>query len=173
MKITEKITDETLQYNINRKTAKISALSLDKTDKNEYLTGDEIFPSDQIQIIKQAEFICSPLGKTFERQAKTIENQGWSSWDFTNVPTNKALLSIKRFILNKRLNPEALNELKRIGEQEQKVNRKQRLYKEYEKHDSIKFKTIQTFLNAAKSSIITMYMINDEQNQLAKKNQGT
>ena len=81
--------------------------------------------------------------------------------------------SIKFFILNKKLNPEALDELKRIGKQEQKVNRKQRLYKGYEKHDSTKYKTIQTFWDAVKSNIITMYRIYDEQNQLAKKNQRT
>ena len=27
-------------------------------------------------MIEQAKFICSPLGKAFEKQAKTIEDQG-------------------------------------------------------------------------------------------------
>ena len=37
------IIDEKLQYNINREIAKISALSLGKIDKYEYLTGEEIY----------------------------------------------------------------------------------------------------------------------------------
>ena len=35
----------------------MSALSLGKIDKYEYLTGEEILPSNQKQIIKQAKFI--------------------------------------------------------------------------------------------------------------------
>ena len=31
---------------------------------------------DQSRIIKQAKFTCSPLGKAFEKQIKTIEDQG-------------------------------------------------------------------------------------------------
>ena len=33
-------------------------------------------PSNQKQTIKQAKFIYSPLGKAFEKQVKTIEDQG-------------------------------------------------------------------------------------------------
>ena len=65
-----------LQYDINREAAKISALSSDKIDKYEYLTGEEILPSNQQQIIEQAKFTYSPLGKAFEKQTKTIEDQG-------------------------------------------------------------------------------------------------
>ena len=39
-------------------------------------TGEEILPSNQQQIIEQAKFAYSPLGKDFEKQTKTIENQG-------------------------------------------------------------------------------------------------
>ena len=39
----------------------------------EYFTGEEILPSNQTQIIEQAKFAYSPLGKTFEKQTKTIE----------------------------------------------------------------------------------------------------
>ena len=41
-----------------------------------YLTGEEILPSDQSRIIEQARFTYSALGKAFEKQIKTIENQG-------------------------------------------------------------------------------------------------
>ena len=40
MTIDAKIREEKLQYDINRKAAKISALSASKFDKNEYFTGE-------------------------------------------------------------------------------------------------------------------------------------
>ena len=76
MTIDDQIRDEKLQYDINREAAKISALSSKKFGKYEYLTGEEILLSDQKQIIKQAKFTYSPLGKAFEIQIKTIEDQG-------------------------------------------------------------------------------------------------
>ena len=76
MTIEDQIKDEELQYDINREAAKISALSSGKIDKYEYLTGEEILPSNQQQIIQQAKFNYSPLGKAIEKQIKTIEDQG-------------------------------------------------------------------------------------------------
>ena len=76
MTIEDQIKDEKLQYDINREAAKISASSSGKIDKYEYLTGEEILPSNQRQIIEQAKFTYSPLGKAFEKQTKTIEDQG-------------------------------------------------------------------------------------------------
>ena len=76
MTIEDQIKDEKLQYDINREAAKISALSSGKLDKYEYLTGEEILPSNQQQIIQQAKFNYSPLGKALEKQRKTIEDQG-------------------------------------------------------------------------------------------------
>ena len=52
MTIEDQIRDEKLQYDINRESAKISALSSGKTDKYEYLTGEEILLSNQQQIIE-------------------------------------------------------------------------------------------------------------------------
>ena len=73
----DKIRDEKLQYDINREAAKISTLSSGKIGENEcYLTGEEILPSDQRRVIEQAKFTYSPLGKAFEKQIKTIEDQG-------------------------------------------------------------------------------------------------
>ena len=66
---------ENVQYNINREVAKISALSSGKIDKYEYLTGEEILPSDQSKIIEQAKSTNSQLVKTFEIQIKAIENK--------------------------------------------------------------------------------------------------
>ena len=72
----DKIRDEKLQYDINREAEKISVLSSGKIDKYEYLTSNEILPSDQSRIIEQAKFTLSPLSKAFEKQIKTIEDQG-------------------------------------------------------------------------------------------------
>ena len=76
MTIDDQIKDKKLQYNMNREAAKIFALSSGKTEKYEYLMGEEIFPSNQKQIIEQDKFIYYPLGKAFEKQTKTIEDQG-------------------------------------------------------------------------------------------------
>ena len=72
----DKIRDEKLQYDINREAAKISALSSDKIHKYEYLNGEDILLTNKQQIIEQAKFTYSPLGKAFEKQIKTIEDQG-------------------------------------------------------------------------------------------------
>ena len=76
MTINDQIKDEKLQYNINREAAKISALSSGKLQKYEYLTGEDILPSTQQQILKQTKFTYSPLGRAFDKQIKTIEDQG-------------------------------------------------------------------------------------------------
>ena len=76
MTIEDQITDGKLQYDVNREAAKIPALLSGKTDKYEYLTGEEILPFNQKQIMEQAKFTYSPLGKAFEKHTKTIEDQG-------------------------------------------------------------------------------------------------
>ena len=76
MTIEDQTRDEKLQYDINREAAKIPALSSGKIDKYEYLTGEEILPSNQQKITEQTAFTYSPLGKTFKKQTKTIEDQG-------------------------------------------------------------------------------------------------
>ena len=76
MTINDQIRNEKLRYDINKEAAKISALLSGKIHKYEYLTGENILPSNQQQIIEQAKFTYSPLGKAFEEKIKTIENQG-------------------------------------------------------------------------------------------------
>ena len=68
MAVDDQIRDEKLQYHINREAAKISALSSGKIGKYEYLTGEEILPSNQKQIIEQAKFTYSPLGKAYKNK---------------------------------------------------------------------------------------------------------
>ena len=59
MTINDQIKDEKLQYDINKE-AKIFALSSGKLHKYEYLTGEDILPSTQQQIIEQTKFTYSP-----------------------------------------------------------------------------------------------------------------
>ena len=82
MTINDQIRDEKLQYEINREAVNnISAWSSGKIHKYEYLTGEDILPSNQQQIIEQAKFTYSPLGKAFEKQIKIIEDQGQKQVD--------------------------------------------------------------------------------------------
>ena len=76
MTIDDQIRDGKLQYDINREAAKISALPSNKIHKYEYLTGEDILPVNRQQIIEQARFTYSPLGKSFEKQINTIKDQG-------------------------------------------------------------------------------------------------
>ena len=75
MKIDDCIKDEKLQYDINREAAKLLVLSSGKINKYKYLIVEEILPSNQKQIIEQGKFTYVLLGKTFEKQTKTIEDQ--------------------------------------------------------------------------------------------------
>ena len=76
MTIEDQIRYVKLQYDIHRDTVKISALSSGKIDKYEYVTGEEMLPSNQQKIIEQTKFTYSPLGEAFEKQTKTIADQG-------------------------------------------------------------------------------------------------
>ena len=76
MTINDQIRDKKLQYDINKEAAKISASSSGKIHKYKYITGEDILPSNQQQIIEHTKFTYSPLGKAFEKQIKTIEDRG-------------------------------------------------------------------------------------------------
>ena len=75
MSINDQIRNEKLQNDINKEAAKTSALSSGKLHKYEYLTGEDILPSTQQQIIEQAKFTYSPLGKTFEKQKQLRDKE--------------------------------------------------------------------------------------------------
>ena len=75
MTIDDQVRDKKLQYDINTEAADLSCLSSNKIGKYEYLTGEEILPTYQKQIIEQAKFTYSPLEKVFEKQIKTTEDQ--------------------------------------------------------------------------------------------------
>ena len=133
MTINDQITDEKLQYNINREAAKISALSSGKVHKYEYLTGEDILPSSNQQIIEQARFTYSPLGKAFNKQIKTIEKQGKKQVDALN--TLKSDNNQKLQIKNENIIPksvfasdEAKKEINKILKTEKKIDREKFVY---------------------------------------------
>ena len=111
MTIDGKIKDEILQNNINRDAAKISALSSSKIDKYEYFTGEEIFA-------------YSPLCKVFEKQIKTVAEQGKKqvyALEVLKPITQK--LTIKEAISENTLSKKAKNELNKIKKIEKTVDR--------------------------------------------------
>ena len=61
----KKIMQNEAQYDLDRKAAKISALSSNNLDKYEYLTGEDL--SLKPNTIEQARFEYSPLSKTFNK----------------------------------------------------------------------------------------------------------
>ena len=169
MTIEDQIKDEKLQYDINREAAKISALSSGKLHKYEYLTGEEILPSNQQQIIQQAKFNCSLLGKTLEKQVKTIKDQGEKQVVALESlkDSDKKLTPIKDFIPTENLNTEIINEIKRIEEIEKKVDRNRMVYKGTNKtYDFRNFKTIRAFGNEIRNNIISLDTGNIEQANL-------
>ena len=169
MTIEDQIEDEKLQYDINREAAKISALSSGKLDKYEHLTGEEILPSNQQQIIEQAKFTYSPLGKAIEKQIKTVKDQGEKqvvALESLKAP-DKKLPPIKDFIPMENLNPEIINEIKKIEEIEKKVDRNKIIYKGTNKtYDFRNFKTIRTFGNEIRNNVISLDTANIEQANL-------
>ena len=169
MTIEDQIKDEKLLYDINREAAKISALSSGQLDKYEYLTGEEILPSNQQQIIQQAKFTYSPLGKALEKQRKTIEDQGEKQVVALESlkDSDKKLPPIKDFIPMENLNPEVINEIKRIEEIEKKVGRNRMVYKgTNETYDFRNYKTIRAFGNEIRNNVISLDTANIEQASL-------
>ena len=117
MTIYDQIRDGKLRYDINREAAEISALSSDKINEYEYLTGEDILPSNQQQITEQAKFTYSPLGKAFEKQTKTIEDREQKQVEALNTLKSNKQLTIEDVIPKNTLNnDEAKNELDKIKE---------------------------------------------------------
>ena len=111
MTIVDKIKDKKLQYDINRQAAKISAILSSKVYKFEYLTSEELLASDQSRTIEQDKSAYYPLGKAFEKQIKTNENQGRTQAEALKVlKTTEQKLTIKDAIQDQ-LNEEVKNEI--------------------------------------------------------------
>ena len=98
---------------------KISVLSSGKINKYEYLKGEEILRFNQKQVIEQAKFTLqnlltkstySPFRKAFEKQTKTIEDQGREQVEGLKSLEyfDKQIPSKKDLISKERLNPEII-----------------------------------------------------------------
>ena len=92
-------------------------MSSGKTDKYEYLTSEEILPSDKIRTIDQINFTYSALSKNFKKKTKTIEEQGKKQAKALEVlkPITQKL-TIKDATLGNVVNKEARHELNKIKE---------------------------------------------------------
>ena len=139
MTIDDKIRDEKLQYNTNREAPKISALSSGEIHKYDYLTGENILASNKQQIIEQAKFNYSPLGRAFEKQIKTIEDQGQKQVEAVNTLKSNEKITIEDVIRKKAFNnDEAKKELDRIRKIEDTIDREKLIYKSKKKKKKIR-----------------------------------
>ena len=60
-----KIRQNEAQYDLDRKAAKVCALSSNNMDKYAYLTGEDL--GLKPSAVEQVKFKCSPLGKVFNK----------------------------------------------------------------------------------------------------------
>ena len=191
MTINDQVRDEKLQYDINREAAKISASSSGKIHKYEYLTGENILLSNQQQIIQQAKFTYSPLGKAFEKQIKTIEDQGKKQVDaLENLKPKEETKPIKDTSNNQSRATIIFNDL--INKRKELMNK---LYDSVD-YNNLKFEYVGTtkdtsfyeymdsreLFNAIRNSQIGFSEANNKQNEflnklsnikIGKKNSGT
>ena len=173
MTINHQIKDEKIQYDINREAAKISALSSGKLHKYEYLTGEDILPSTQQQIIEYARFTYSPLGKAFNKQIKTIEDQGKKQVDALN--TLKSDNNKKLEIKNKDIVPKsafasdkAKEELNKILKIEKNVDREKLVHDPGKyTYDFRTFNTVRAFGEEIYEGKITLKESDEDQSDLA------
>ena len=163
MTINDQIRDEKLQYDINREAAKISALSSGKIHKYEYLTGEDILPSNQQQIIEQARFTYSPLGKAFEKQIKTTEDQGKKQVDaLENLKPKEERKPIEDKSNNKSKSKTIFNEL---------INKRKELM--IELYDSVDYKKLNFEYVDPKNNDVSFYGYKDSKERFSviKNNQ--
>ena len=167
MTINDQIRDGKLQYDINREATKTSK-SLSNFHKYEYLTGEDILPSSQHQIIGQTRFTYSPLGRGFEKQIKTIEDQGEKQNDALNTLKSNNQLTTEDMIPKNALNnDEAKKEPDKIKEIEKNVDREKLIYETNEYTYSFKnFQTIKTFGRDIYEGKITIEEANEYQTNL-------
>ena len=103
------------------------ALSPSKIDKYEYLTCEEILPSNKQQIIEQAKFTYSPLGKVFEKEIK--KKQIKAIQENKRQLANTQKVTIKNIIPEDVLNDEDKKEMDKIVEIEKTVIRENLIYR--------------------------------------------
>ena len=158
-----------LQYDINREAAEISVLSSGKIDKYEYLSGKEILTSNQQEIVVQAKFTYSHLGKAFEKKIKAIKDQGERQVEtLKGLKPEKQTKSIEEIFSEGYESVEIKNGLNEIKEYE-KVNRNNMVYySSKEPFDFRIFKTIRSFGDDIYSSKIKINEADREQADLVE-----
>ena len=150
MTIDDQIKDGKFQYDINREAAKISALSSGKFNKYEYLAGEEVLPSNEQQMIEQAKFEYSPLGKAFEKQAKTIEYQGKKQIEaLENLKTKE--ITQKEIQSDGEYNNYFINELAKIRKSIEPVDFNDLIYYYQGSNEPINFNEYNSMINTFKS----------------------
>ena len=79
-----KIKQNEAQYDLDRKAAKISALSSNNLDKYEYLTCEDL--DLKPSTVEQARFEYSPLGKIFNKGLKEDKKKDfWRDWKILKI----------------------------------------------------------------------------------------
>ena len=85
--LNRKIKQNEEQYDLDRKAAKISALSSKNLDKYEYLTGEDL--DLKPSTVEQAEFEYSPLSKIFNKDLDEEDEKEGLLKSFKNNETNQ------------------------------------------------------------------------------------
>ena len=99
------------------------------------VTGENILPSNQQQIIEQAKSAYSPLGKAFKKQIKTIEDQGKKQVEALNTLKSNNQLTVEDVIPKNALNNDkAKKELNKTKEIEKNVDREKLIYEKMNMH---------------------------------------
>ena len=143
-----------------------------KIDKHEYLTGEEILPSDQSRITEQAKFTHSPLGKAFEKQIKTIKEQGEKqvrALEVLKPEKNQELDIIEELFPKKIINNEFKNELDEIKKWEEKLKGNNLIYRVNKyKYDFQQYETMRSFGESIHAGEITIDEAEEDQSNLLK-----
>ena len=167
MAISDQIMNGKLQYDIKKEAAKISALSSGKLHKHKYLTGEDILPSNQQQIIEQTKFTYSSFGKALDQEIKTIEEQGEKQVD--------AIKSYKKIAIDDVIpkttcsNEKSIDELNKIKEVEKNIDRNKLVYgTKTDTYDFRTFRAIRTFGDDISNGKITLEEANESQANLAE-----
>ena len=117
--------------------------------KYEYLTGEEILPSNKQQIIEEAKFEYSPLGKAFEKQVKTIEDPGKKQTEALENLKLKEIMRDKTKPIE--YNNYFLNELAKIRKFIEPVDFNNLIYYYKGSNEPINFNEYKGMLNTFKS----------------------
>ena len=91
--LNKKIMQNEAQYDLDRKAAKISALSCNNLDKYEYLTGEDV--GLKPSTVEQTRFEYSPLGTFFNKRLIEDDKKGLFKRLKNIEDTNEELLKAK------------------------------------------------------------------------------